>query len=89
MMYNRGTAPYPNTWQPYYPEDWHTVPFQPDFTWTNVWWVTCTKCGNTTKMGDLYCPNCGEKMIQEVVEKGVSERILEKLDEILKELKKE
>ncbi len=86
MMYRfkEGTAVGP-TWQPQDPGTGFT--WQPD--WYSNMWMSCPKCGKLVQWGSVYCPNCGERMIEEVMEKDKLEQIVEKLDEILKELKKE
>lgn len=71
----------------YYPW-WNEPTTPPQWTWninTNIW-ITCPQCGKLVQIGSAYCPSCGAKMIVEVTEKDKLDLILEKLDEILKEL---
>ncbi len=87
MMYGfqEGTAPgpmwNPNPWPPSYGHTWKQ-------NWTTNMWRSCPKCAKLVQWGSIYCPSCGEKMIDEIMEKDKLEQILDKLDEILKELKK-
>lgn len=86
MMFRSSTAPWPQYW-PSYPWDEYTAP-QP---WTQInmnWWITCPQCAKLVRVGSVYCPTCGAKMIPEVTEKDKLDLILEKLDEILEEVKK-
>ena len=88
MMYgypnNTGETwhPWQQRWQPTAPPNW-------TFDWTANMWMTCPKRSKLVQWGSIYCPSCGEKMIDEIMERDKLEQILDKLDEILKELKKE
>ena len=84
-FYRRTADPGP-VWEPNpWPGTGHTW----KFNWTTNMWTSCPKCSKLVQWGAIYCPTCGEKMYEEIVEKDKLEQILDKLDEILEELKKE
>lgn len=85
MMFRNNTGDLPWEWQPSYQPTW--TPWKQN--WTMNMWMTCPKCAKLVQWGSVYCPTCGEKMYDEIMEKDKLEQILEKLDEILKELRKD
>ncbi len=78
------TAPGP-IWQP---NPWLGTGQQWKYDWTMNMWRSCPKCSKLVQWGSSYCPSCGEKMYEEITGKDKLEQILDKLDEILEELKK-
>ena len=75
----KATAPSPQ-WQPSW-DGFGTAP-QWNYDWYQNMWMSCPKCSKLVQYGSIYCPNCGEKIMQEVVEKDKEDQILEMLEEI-------
>ena len=54
--------------------------------WQSLWY-SCPHCNKLVQWGNIFCPNCGKKIVEEIDPEDKQDKIIKLLEEILEILK--